>query len=62
MKDGEAVEFDEEYERLCKASRTTELYYASGHSTINSRGSFYLGRSGNEVYVFCPANHLWYDT
>ena len=38
-----------------------KLYYASGHSTLTSRGEFTLTRAGDTVTISGNVVHSWYD-
>jgi hypothetical protein len=43
------------------ASQFTELFYASGSSTIESTGNFTLARSGNRVTISGSVTAQWYN-
>jgi hypothetical protein len=49
------------WDRLFTATQLTELYYASGTSTIRSTGRFDLEGLENTVNIGGSVNHHWYD-
>jgi hypothetical protein len=59
--DGGSRTFNDHWDRMLTASQATELYYASGTSSIKSTGSFTLTRSGNVISITGTVNHHWYD-
>jgi hypothetical protein len=59
--DGGSRTFNDHWDRMLTASQATELYYASGTSSIKSTGSFTLTRSGNVITVTGTVRHHWYD-
>jgi len=61
MADGESREFSDYWDRVIKGSAFTELYYASGDSTLTSSGKFKLKRAGNIVCITGIVNHDWFD-
>ena len=61
MKDGDSKTFSDYWDCGLYAAGLTELYYASGGSTITSRGSFTLSRKDNTVTVTGTVNHHWHD-
>jgi hypothetical protein len=61
LKDGETQSFTDHWDVLVKGDIETELYYASGSSTITSTGNFTLTRSGDVVTVVGSVKHNWWD-
>ena len=61
LKDGETATFNDHWHRKLTANMATELYYASGTSTIKSTGTFTLSRKGNEITITGTVDHHWYD-
>jgi uncharacterized membrane protein YgcG len=61
MKDGATESFNDYWDRMFTASTFTELYYASGTSTIRSTGSFKLTRNGNVITIEGTVKHHWFD-
>ncbi len=61
LRSGESERLSDYWEKLLTGSVTTELFYASGTSTIKSSGSFNLSRDGNEVEISGNVNHHWFD-
>lgn len=61
LRDGETKQFADYWDRTFTANPFTELYYASGTSTITSRGTFTLSRSGDEITITGTVNHEWND-
>jgi hypothetical protein len=61
LKDGETKSFSDYWDRGLYAAGMTELFYASGGSTIKSRGNFTLTRKGELVTISGTVNHHWYD-
>jgi hypothetical protein len=61
MKEGESISFSDYWDRYLYATGMTELFYASGGSTIRSKGSFTLTRKGELVTISGSVNHHWYD-
>lgn len=61
LTDGETRAFNDYWDRLLKAEEGNELFYASGHSTITSTGSFSLTRSGDKVTISGTVQHHWHD-
>jgi hypothetical protein len=61
LADGETRTFNDHWDRMLTASTTTELYYASGTSTIRSTGNFTLTRAGNVITITGTVNHHWFD-
>ena len=62
MKDGETKTFTDFWDAQLIGGITTELYYASGTSTINSTGEFSLTRSGDIVTITGTVKHHWHDS
>lgn len=58
---GTSRTFHDHWSRMLTASQGTELYYASGTSTIRSSGVFDLGTIENEVSISGRVRHHWYD-
>lgn len=61
MSDGQSRTFSDYWDRQLTASVTSELYYASGTSTIHSSGEFTLTRSGSTVTITGTVTHHWFD-
>lgn len=61
LKDGESKTFHDHWDRVLTAGVTTELYYASGTSTITSTGDFTRSRSGDVVTIEGTVKHHWWD-
>ncbi len=61
LADGEKRTFKDYWDRQLTASTLTELYYASGTSTITSTGSFELHKKGNTITVTGSVEHRWWD-
>lgn len=61
LKPGETRSFTDHWDRMLTADTTTELYYASGTSTIRSTGNFQLKRNGDTVEITGTVNHHWFD-
>jgi hypothetical protein len=53
--------FEDHWDRMFTASQATELYYASGTSTIRSKGKFELEGLENIVRIGGSVNHHWFD-
>jgi Domain of unknown function (DUF4157) len=53
--------FEDYWDRLIQSSVFTELYYASGTSTLHSTGQFSLEGIENIVNISGHVNHHWYD-
>jgi hypothetical protein len=58
---GMSKSFTDNWSRMFTASFTTELYYASGTSTIRSIGDFSLSCIEDIVRIGGTVNHHWYD-
>ncbi len=61
LSDGQTKTFSDYWHRQLTGGVTTELYYASGTSTIKSTGSFTLSRKGDIVTFTGNVQHDWYD-
>ena len=61
MSDGETRSFRDHWDRRLTGGVTTELYYASGTSTLTSTGVFTLSRGGSVVTVSGSVQHHWWD-
>ena len=61
MNPGDSRTFDDYWDAQLTASVTSELYYASGTSTIRSTGDFSLERTGDVVNIRGTVEHRWYD-
>lgn len=61
LEDGEQKTFDDYWDRRLTGGVTTELYYASGTSTIRSRGKFTLKRSSNTITITGKVQNHWFD-
>ena len=59
--DGGSRRFNDYWDKMLTASQATELYYASGTSSIKSTGSFTLARSGKQITITGTVDHHWYD-
>ena len=57
----ESRSFNDYWDAQLTAGVTTELYYASGTSTIRSTGNFSLERIENVVNIRGSVEHRWYD-
>ena len=66
LKDGEsktiAINSDSGFSKTFTANPFTELYYASGRSTIDTTGNVVVTRIGNSITFQGEVNHHWYDT
>jgi Domain of unknown function (DUF4157) len=58
---GMKKEFEDHWDRMYTASPTTELYYASGTSTIRSTGKFHFESIENVVNFGGRVTHHWSD-
>ena len=58
---GETKSFNDHWDRMLTGGQTTELYYASGTSTIRSTGNFTLSTIENEVSISGTVQHRWFD-
>lgn len=58
---GTKKEFEDHWDRMLTASTTTELYYASGTSTIRSTGKFDFESIENIVKINGRVTHHWFD-
>lgn len=58
---GEQSSFNDYWDRTFTALPTTELYYASGTSTVTSTGEFTLSRNGSIVIIEGTVTHRWHD-
>ena len=61
MADGATRNFSDHWDKRLTGSVFTELYYASGTSTITSTGAFTLTRNGDTVTISGSVNHRWWD-
>jgi len=61
LKDGETRSFSDYWDRKLTASTLTELFYASGTSTITSSGTFSLIRKGDTISILGAVEHHWWD-
>jgi hypothetical protein len=61
MKDGETKFYTDYWDRGLYAKGLNELFYASGGSTITSRGGFTLTRKGTIVTITGTVDHHWHD-
>jgi hypothetical protein len=61
MDHGQHKTFEDHWDRLFTASQFSELYFASGTSTIHSAGKFDLEGIENIVHIGGSAKHHWYD-
>jgi hypothetical protein len=61
MRHGDRRTLDDHWDRMFTAGKDTELYYASGTSTITSRGTFELTMIEDTVSVFGTVHHRWHD-
>lgn len=59
--DKQKKSFSDYWEKLVEASTFTELYYASGSSTLRSSGKFELAREGGKISISGTVNHAWHD-
>ena len=62
LTDGEARTFTDHWQRKLTGSIFTELFYASGTSTITSRGTFNVSRSGDMITISGTVTHRWWDS
>lgn len=58
---GDTRSFDDYWDAQLTGGVTTELYYASGTSTIRSTGNFTLDRIEDIVNISGSVAHRWYD-
>lgn len=61
LTDGETRRFSDYWHRQLTGGITTELFYASGTSTIRSLGNFTLKRDGKVITIEGAVEHHWYD-
>jgi hypothetical protein len=61
MKDGESLIRSDYWDATLIANPATELYYASGWSTVTSRGRFSFVRHGQDVQISGEVDHKWWD-
>jgi hypothetical protein len=61
MSHGDRRTHADHWSRMLTASRSSELFYASGTSTIRSTGTFDLNMIENVVSVYGTVEHTWYD-
>ena len=61
MKVGEQRDLQDYWDKKLTASVFKELYYASGTSTLTSRGLFTLKREGDVVTIKGTVEHHWWD-
>lgn len=61
LADGETKDLSEYWDRMLTGSVFSELFYASGTSTITSEGEFTLTRDGNVVSISGSVTHNWHD-
>ncbi len=58
---GKTKTFSDYWDRQLTASVFTELYYASGTSSITSTGTFKLTRVGDKITITGTVTHKWHD-
>jgi hypothetical protein len=61
LKDEKSEAFHDYGDRKLTASSFTELYYASGTSTLRSTGTFKLTRKGKVITIKGSVDHHWWD-
>ncbi len=61
LKDGESSTFSDYWDRSITGGIFTELYYASGTSTLTSTGTFTVTNRGGRVYISGSIKHQWSD-
>lgn len=61
LKDGDSITFSDYWDRSLYAKGMNELFYASGGSTITSKGDFTLTRKGKIVTITGSVNQHWHD-
>lgn len=61
VKHGDKKTFKDYWDKMFTASKLTELYYASGTSTIRSTGTFSLEGIENLVSIGGTVKHHWFD-
>jgi hypothetical protein len=61
LNDGQTTTFRDYWDRQLTGGLATELFYASGTSTITSSGSFTLSRTGDTVTITGSVYHRWHD-
>jgi hypothetical protein len=61
LRNGTTTGFFDHWDRKLTASVLTELYYASGTSTISSRGHFTLSRNSDVTTIEGTVTHRWWD-
>ena len=62
LQDGKTKKYEDYWDRQLTGSKTKELFYASGTSTITSTGKFTLSRKGNAIAIEGSVSHRWWDT
>lgn len=61
MNSGETRRHYDYWDASLTGSRLTELYYASGTSTVTSTGNFVLEKQGDETTITGSVEHRWWD-
>jgi hypothetical protein len=61
MNHGDRRTLDDHWDRMLTAGQSSELFYASGTSTITSRGTFELSMIEDTVSIFGTVHHHWHD-
>ncbi|PTL78086.1 DUF4157 domain-containing protein [Vitiosangium sp. GDMCC 1.1324] len=61
LKHGDTKTFTDHWDKMFTASQFEELYYASGTSTIRSKGTFTLSCIENTIRIQGTVNHHWFD-
>ena len=61
MKDKDRKQFANFWDAGITATIHTDLYYASGGSTLTSQGYFELERKGCKIYITGTVQHYWHD-
>lgn len=61
MPSGTSRNLNDYWDRSLTGGITTELYYASGTSTITSTGEFVLTKNGDNVTISGTVSHHWWD-
>lgn len=61
MRHGDRRTFTDHWSRMLTGAQTSELYYASGTSTIRSTGTFELSVIEHTVSISGTVTHHWYD-
>jgi RHS repeat-associated protein len=61
LSDGQSSSFTDYWDKGLTGSVFSELYYASGSSTVTSIGVFNMSRSGDAICISGRVEHWWWD-